>query len=145
MALHLEIVTPKGAIAELDVEEVVLPGKLGEFGVMDGHIPFLSALRPGVAAYRSGSKWIRMAIGGGFAEVGASNKVLVLTDSHATADSIETNEIASELAELEAELKAWTGELTVEHQELQDKAAWAQARLDVQKYAKMSSAQITIP
>jgi len=133
MALHLEIVTPKGSVVDVEVEQVTLPGKLGEFGVLDGHIPFLSALKPGVVSYAVGGEWKRLAIGSGFAEVGAERKVLVLTDSHAKPGEIDVGETEKELADLEAQLKAWTGELSAEHQELLDGAAWAQARLDARK------------
>jgi F-type H+-transporting ATPase subunit epsilon len=131
VALNLEIVTPLGSVVATEAEEVILPGKLGEFGVLDGHIPFLSALQPGVVRYREASSWQRLAIGSGFAEVGAGRKVLVLTDSHARPDDVDIGEVTAELREVEAELKAWTGPITPEHDELRAKAAWAQARLDV--------------
>ncbi len=133
MSLHLEIVTPKGSVVDVEVSEVALPGKLGEFGVLDGHIPFLSALKPGVVRYLEGGEWKQLAIGSGYAEVGASRKVLVLTQSHARPGEIDLGETEKELADLEAQLKAWSGELTVEHQELLDGAAWAQARIDARK------------
>ena len=131
MALNLEIVTPVGSVVTAEAEEVVLPGKLGEFGVLDGHIPFLSALQPGVVRYRKAADWQRLAIGSGFAEVGAGHKVLVLTDSHARPADVDVGEVTAELRDLEAELKAWSGPINPEHDELRAKAAWAQARLDV--------------
>jgi len=131
VALHLEIVTPLGPVVKTDADEVVLPGKLGEFGVLDGHIPFLSALRPGVVRYRSGNDWQRLAIGNGFSEVGAGHKVLVLTDSHARPTDIDVGEVQAELRDLEAELKAWAGPVNPEHEELRNKASWARARLEV--------------
>jgi F-type H+-transporting ATPase subunit epsilon len=130
VSLHLEIVTPKGSVVSTDAEEVILPGKLGEFGVMEGHIPFLSALKPGVMRYRSKGKESRLAIGNGFAEVGANHKVLVLTELHALPKDIDSGATTAELQDVDAQLKAWNGELTPEHQELLDKVAWAQARLD---------------
>ena len=139
MSLHLGIVTPKGAVLDREVEEVTLPGKLGEFGVLDGHIPFLSALRPGCVRYRVGSEWQRLAVGSGFVEVGAARKVLVLTDSHALPEQVDADETARELAELEAELKGWAGEITVEHEELSSRAAWARARLELKAETRTSS------
>lgn len=136
MALHLEIVTPKGPVVATDAEEVVLPGKLGEFGVLPGHIPFLSALRPGVISYRDNGAPKRIAVGNGFAEVGAGDKVLVLTDMHARPDDVDVSQTEKELADAEAELKDWAGELSAEHQELQDQAEWAQARLDLKSVKK---------
>jgi F-type H+-transporting ATPase subunit epsilon len=133
VALHLEIVTPKGAVVKTEAEEVYLPGKLGEFGVLSGHIPFLSALKPGVVRYREGTEQRRLAVSSGFAEVGAGNKVLVLTDRSAKPGEIEAAEVHKELAEAEAKLKAWTGELDPEHAALLEMAAWAQARLEAVK------------
>ena len=134
MALHLEIVTPRGSVVVEDATEVIMPGKLGEFGVLDGHIPFLSALRPGVLRYRDADgKPKRMALSTGFAEVGASEKVLVLTDNATYADDVDVGSVQQELEELEHELQQWEGELTAEHRELQEKADWARARIDVVK------------
>jgi F-type H+-transporting ATPase subunit epsilon len=130
MALHLEIVTPKGAVLGVDTEKVYLPGKQGEFGVLDGHIPFLSALRPGVVTYTGAEGQKRLAIGAGFAEVGAGDKVLVLTDVHSFPEEVDVQAVQSELDEAERELKEWTGKLTAEHSELRERAQWAQARLD---------------
>jgi F-type H+-transporting ATPase subunit epsilon len=133
MALHLEIVTPKGSVVAEDAVEVTLPGKLGEFGILDGHIPFLSAIKPGIIHYKTDGQARRLAVGSGFAEVGAGEKVLVLTDVHAFPEDVDTDETKHELEEAEAELKAWVGMLDAEHQELLDKAEWAQARLEVKK------------
>jgi F-type H+-transporting ATPase subunit epsilon len=133
MALHLEIVTPKGSVVAEDAEEVTIPGKLGEFGILGGHIPFLSAIKPGIIHYRVGSQARRLAVGSGFAEVGAGEKVLVLTDVHAFPEDVDIDETKQELQEAEAELKGWAGKLDADHQELLDKAEWAQARLDVKK------------
>jgi len=130
--LHLSIVTPQGSVAVTDAQQVIMPGKLGEFGVLEGHIPFLSALRPGIIRFTDEAGQVqRMAIGTGFAEVGASEKVLVLTDLHALPEDIDADEVRSELEEVEAMLKEWDGAINAEHTELMDKAAWAQARLDV--------------
>jgi F-type H+-transporting ATPase subunit epsilon len=127
--LHLEIVTPKGSVVDVQADAVTLPGKLGEFGVLIGHIPFLSALRPGVLRYTVGDKQHRLAVASGFAEVGASSRVLVLTDQHAFPAEIDVDEAKRELADVEAELKAWVGEMNAEHDILRDRAEWAQARL----------------
>lgn len=136
MALHLEIVTPKGSVIDVEAEEVILPGKLGEFGVLDGHIPFLSAMKPGVVSYKDSGEPKRLAVGTGFAEVGAGDKVLVLTDSCAAPEEVDVGQTEQELQDAEAELKEWEGELSAEHQELLDRAEWAQARLDLRDKQK---------
>ncbi len=46
--IHLKIVTPKGIFLEDEVSELVAPGKDGDFGVLIGHTPFISSVRPGI-------------------------------------------------------------------------------------------------
>ena len=45
--LQLEIVTPEKVVLSKEVEEVVIPGSEGEFGVLEDHVSFLSAIVPG--------------------------------------------------------------------------------------------------
>ena len=45
--MQLSVTTPRGALVDTEVDEVTAPGALGEFGVLPGHVPFLSALKPG--------------------------------------------------------------------------------------------------
>jgi F-type H+-transporting ATPase subunit epsilon len=52
------------------VEMVVLPGVEGDFGVLPGHAPFVSTIRPGViAVFEGGQVTERLFVAGGFAEV----------------------------------------------------------------------------
>ena len=72
MALHFELVTPEKLLRSEDVAMVVVPGSEGDFGVLEGHAPFMSTIRNGeLAIYRSGmtGEPERIAIEGGFAEV----------------------------------------------------------------------------
>jgi F-type H+-transporting ATPase subunit epsilon len=64
----LHIVTPLQHY-EHEVDEVVLPGVEGEFGVLPGHTPFLAALRTGTMWYRQGRDRHVLALSIGFAEV----------------------------------------------------------------------------
>jgi F-type H+-transporting ATPase subunit epsilon len=69
--LHFELVSPERLIRSGPVHMVVVPGSEGDFGVMVGHAPFMSTIRPGeIAIYASeGSQPELVAIEGGFAEV----------------------------------------------------------------------------
>jgi F-type H+-transporting ATPase subunit epsilon len=72
MALRFELVTPERLVRAEDVYMVVVPGAEGDFGVLEGHAPFMSTIRNGdIAIYRSGmgGEPERIAIEGGFAEV----------------------------------------------------------------------------
>jgi len=46
--LGVNLVTPRGIVAHTDADSVQAPGELGEFELLPGHIPMLTALRPGV-------------------------------------------------------------------------------------------------
>jgi len=69
--LHFELVTPEKLIRSEDVHMVVVPGTEGDFGVLEGHAPFMSTIRDGaIQVYRvAGGQPELIAIKGGFAEV----------------------------------------------------------------------------
>jgi F-type H+-transporting ATPase subunit epsilon len=72
MPLHFELVTPERLVRSEEVHMVVVPGAEGDFGVLEGHAPFMSTIRNGeLAIYRAGmtGEPERIAIEGGFAEV----------------------------------------------------------------------------
>ncbi|HIC85354.1 MAG TPA: F0F1 ATP synthase subunit epsilon, partial [Desulfobacterales bacterium] len=54
--LYLELVTPERVLVSQKVETVVAPGSLGEFGVLPGHIPFLSGIVPGELRFTADGK-----------------------------------------------------------------------------------------
>ena len=60
-----------------------------------------------------------------------NQNVLVLTDCHALPNDIDPDETKRELGELEATLRNSHGEISISQQDLLNKVAWAQARLDV--------------
>jgi F-type H+-transporting ATPase subunit epsilon len=78
--LHLEVVTPARVVLEKDVDIVVAPGSEGEFGVLPGHVSFLSGIVPGELRYTAGSEKEALSVTAGFAEV-FKNKVSILVDA----------------------------------------------------------------
>ncbi|MCZ8325113.1 MAG: ATP synthase F1 subunit epsilon [Sphingomonadaceae bacterium] len=81
MALHFELVTPARLVRSEDVHMVVVPGEEGEFGVLEGHAPFMSTVRDGaILVYKTdGAAPEAIQVQGGFAEVGA-NGLTVLAE-----------------------------------------------------------------
>jgi F-type H+-transporting ATPase subunit epsilon len=69
--LHFELVTPEKLVRSESVHMVVVPGTEGDFGVLEGHAPFMSTIRDGViSVYTSATGQPEtIAIRGGFAEV----------------------------------------------------------------------------
>ena len=72
MPLHFELVTPEKQVRSEDVHMVVVPGAEGEFGVLEGHAPFMSTIRDGaVQVWKTeGGSPETIEVRGGFAEVG---------------------------------------------------------------------------
>ncbi|MFA4902339.1 MAG: F0F1 ATP synthase subunit epsilon [Desulfobaccales bacterium] len=79
-ALQLEVVTPDRLVLSTEADVVVCPGVEGQFGVLPGHIPFLSALEIGEMYYRKGGQIEYLAVSGGFAEV-TGEKVTIVAES----------------------------------------------------------------
>ncbi|MBW1782081.1 MAG: F0F1 ATP synthase subunit epsilon [Deltaproteobacteria bacterium] len=86
--LYLEVVTPEKVMVSQEVDIVVAPGSLGEFGVLEGHVPFLSGIVPGELRYSSGNEREHFVVTTGFAEV-SENRVSVLVDAAEKAAEID--------------------------------------------------------
>jgi F-type H+-transporting ATPase subunit epsilon len=79
--MHLEVLTPQRTALNADVDEVTVPGLAGEFGVLPGHTPFLTALKEGTLSWRGKSGAGALAIGAGYCEVDGKDRIIVLTQS----------------------------------------------------------------
>lgn len=86
--LTLEVVTPDRKVLSQDVEYVGAPGALGEFGVLPGHIPYLSALGVGNLYFKDAGRSHYVFVAGGFAEV-SKNKVTILAEIAERAEEID--------------------------------------------------------
>ena len=82
MPLHFELVTPARLDRSEEVHMVEVPGAEGEFGVLEGHAPFMSVVKDGpLKVYRTaGAAPEEIRIEGGFAEV--SEKGLTVQAEH---------------------------------------------------------------
>ncbi len=79
--IRLEVVTPENLVVDEDAKIVMAPGVLGEFGVLNGHTPFLTTLKTGALKYTDASGQERYVfVSGGFAEA-LPDKVTVLAES----------------------------------------------------------------
>ncbi len=137
--MQVEVVTPAGIAASAECDEVTAPGVRGEFGVLPGHTPFITALKPGVLVWKSKSgsgekKGGVLAIGSGFAEISGKDKIVVLTQHAATLEQIDPTAAQKDLDEAERLLKEWktpeAGAAGPSREDLEARRAWAQARLD---------------
>ena len=131
--MKIEVVTPSGTAVSTDADEVVAPGARGEFGILPGHTPFVSALKPGVLSLKTKGQRRVFAVGAGFAEVN-HDTIVVLTQQATAADDVDAGRAQKELDEATGALAnppagASTDELTARRD-------WAQARIDARNAAR---------
>ena len=68
-SLQLNVVTPDRLLVDEKVDEVIVPGSEGYFGVLPGHTPLLAAMQVGQLTYRQGRDEYVLMIAFGFVEV----------------------------------------------------------------------------
>ena len=78
---QLTIVSPDRTVVDEATDSVSAPGLMGYFGVLAGHEPFITQLKPGVVAYNdAGGRAQFVAVAGGFLEA-AGDHVIILADT----------------------------------------------------------------
>jgi F-type H+-transporting ATPase subunit epsilon len=103
--LLLRVVTPVRQLLEQEVDEVRLPGVLGEMGVLPGHTPLLTSLATGPLSFTHDRIETRLVVQGGFAEV-LPDAVTILARVAETASEIDVPAAQREATEIEAALKS---------------------------------------
>ncbi len=94
----LEIIEPSKSLFAGEVDMVVIPGSEGDFGVLPGCAPFMSALRLGsIVVFDHGKAIDRFFVSGGFVEISGSI-CRVLADSACQFDSVQLEEIEKRCA-----------------------------------------------
>ncbi len=128
--LKLHVVTPEGPALEHEADEVTLPGLLGEFGVLPGHMPLLAAIKAGVLRYRSGAERGRLLVGAGFARVDGKDSVSVVVQKSLAVEKVAREAAEKLLHDAEARLQTESAEEKAVATAERD---WAQAQLDALK------------
>jgi F-type H+-transporting ATPase subunit epsilon len=102
--IHFDLVSPERMLLSEDVDMVTLPGTEGYFGVLAGHAPVISSLRPGVIEVTGGTTPnLRLFVRGGFAEVDAK-KVIVLAEEAIPMTDFDIAALDQRLADTEEDL-----------------------------------------
>ena len=128
--LGVNLVTPRGVVAHTDADSVQAPGELGEFELLPGHIPMLTALKPGVLTIGTKAR-ARYAVSSGYLRVDPGGAVEILVEQAMPTGDIDTDAAKKDLAAAEAELAKWGDRpLDGDYVNAQQRAGWARARLD---------------
>ena len=102
--LHFELVSPERLLMSESVDLVTLPGKEGDIGVLAGHAPLMTTLRPGVITVDdAGQASRRLFVRGGFAEVTPSG-LTVLAEFSIPVEELDTARLDQEIGYAEEDL-----------------------------------------
>ena len=127
---ELSLVTPDGAAYEGEVEMIIVPGQIGEIGVLARHAPLIATLKAGSTRIHpgGGADVLQYATGPGFFEV-LENRAIVLVDAAVLATEIDDTAARAQLEAAQAELEAidrgestadrWVVEQRIRHAENQ--------------------------
>jgi len=102
----VSIVTPEEAVYEGEAELVIARSPEGEFGIMNGHIPFLAALVPGLVTVVHGGDRRSWIVPGGFLEANGGPDgyhVIVLADDADEAGDIDAGEAKRRIQQAQRE------------------------------------------
>jgi len=100
---HFDLVSPEKLLFSGEVNQVDVPGAEGEFGVLAGHAPLVTMLRPGILVVHGEGGALRIVVNGGFAEVGA-NGLTVLAEMAAPEDEFDRAVLAGVIKDTEEDV-----------------------------------------
>jgi F-type H+-transporting ATPase subunit epsilon len=101
--LHFEFVSPESVLFSGDVNQVDLPGIEGDMGILAGHAPLVTVLRPGVITIFHGTAREQVVVIGGFAEVSPAG-LTVLADRAVAREEFDTAELAGDIKDAEEDV-----------------------------------------
>jgi F-type H+-transporting ATPase subunit epsilon len=100
---HFDLVSPEKLLFAGEVSQVDLPGAEGDFGVLAGHAPLVSTLRPGILVIRDERGELPVVINGGFAEVGPTG-LTVLADMAVPREDFDVAVLAGQIKDAEEDV-----------------------------------------
>jgi F-type H+-transporting ATPase subunit epsilon len=102
-ALHFEFVSPESVLFSGDVDQVDLPGSEGDMGILPGHAPLVTTLRPGIVTIFRGGQREPVIVIGGLAEVSPAG-LTVLADKAVARANFDMAALAAEIKDAEEDV-----------------------------------------
>ena len=104
VTFHFNLVSPEKLLFSSEMTQVDLPGTEGDFGVLAGHAPVVTTLRPGILViHGEAGEQIKIVVNGGFAEVGAAG-LTVLAETAAPLEDFDRAVLAEEIKDAEEDV-----------------------------------------
>jgi F-type H+-transporting ATPase subunit epsilon len=101
--LPFEFVSPESVLFSGDVDQVDLPGAEGDMGILPGHAPLVTTLRPGIVTIFRDGKREPIVVTGGFAEVSPAG-LTVLADKAVARADFDMALLAGEIKDAEEDI-----------------------------------------
>ncbi len=102
-SLHFEFVSPETVLFSGDVDQVDLPGIEGDLGVLPGHAPMVTLLRPGIVTIMREGQREPVVVIGGFAEMGPGG-LTVLADRAGSREDFDLQSLADDIRNTEEDV-----------------------------------------
>ncbi len=129
--LRINMVTPRGPVADASTDAITAPGELGEFEILPGHVPFLTALHAGVLVLGERSQKQIFAVGRGYLRIDRDGEVEVLVEKAVAGDKVDITAAREQLQDTERELEGWKDKMQDgDWRNVKDRFDWAQAQID---------------
>ncbi|SMH58231.1 F0F1 ATP synthase subunit epsilon [Azospirillum agricola] len=126
--VEFELVSPEKLLKSLPVDMVVVPGTEGDFGVLAGHAPLISTVRPGVIDVYEGERIVdRVFVAGGFAEV-TETRCTVLAEEAVALSDLDRVSVEKTIKDLSEDLD--DSKSDAERAAVEAKLAVARAKLE---------------
>lgn len=126
--VEFELVSPEKLLNSQPVDMVVVPGSEGDFGVLAGHAPMISTVRPGVIDIYEGDRVVdRLFVAGGFAEV-TESRCTVLAQDAVPVSQINRADVEKAIRDLSEDLD--DAKSDADRAAVEAKLAVARAKLD---------------
>ena len=126
---QFELVSPERLMTDKPVAMVVIPGSEGDFGVLAGHAPAISTIRPGVIEVyeQESSAPDRLFVKGGLADV-RSTGLIVLAEDAIDPRQADVAALDKEIARQREALAA--AETDFDRDKAEQEIAWREALKD---------------
>jgi len=119
--LEVELVSPEKKVFSKDADMVIISGTEGDFGVLPGHAPIISTIRPGSLEIQESSDTERMFVAGGIVEV-LDDKVSILATEVINKDDIDISNCETKISDYTTKMQTAENEIEKENnQKLIDK------------------------
>lgn len=105
---QFDLVSPEQLAFSGEVDQVDVPGREGDFGVLAGAAPMVAALRPGIMTIYSGTNKHTIIVLGGLAEVNDKG-LTVLADVATSLQDLDRTAFAADIAAMEEQLSEKEG------------------------------------